>query len=209
MHNEGVHYWKVLKRGLQTIESNYDVILLDFPPSLGYFAMNGIFASDSLIIPIPPDMLDFSSAAAFFSQLADVSNMLDAKESERIEYNFVKLLMTKSPIANASVDIKTLMSKAEGPKERGNRQAKKIKALMLAAFGENLLKGEIVLSEAYKEASSNFKSIFELDATNMTCARSTLKRALESTRSAHDEIEQLIQVAMSQKIDQLEQSGDE
>src|SRR5690606_23916405 len=48
----GFRYWEQLKLGLETIKHNYDFILLDFPPSLGFLAMNGVFASDALIVPI-------------------------------------------------------------------------------------------------------------------------------------------------------------
>ncbi len=41
-----------LKRVLSDIRDDYDIILIDCPPSLGLLSINGLSASDSVIIPI-------------------------------------------------------------------------------------------------------------------------------------------------------------
>ena len=43
---------KVVKKILQPIKNSYDYICIDCPPSLGLITVNGLTASDSLIIPI-------------------------------------------------------------------------------------------------------------------------------------------------------------
>ncbi|HBP43846.1 MAG TPA: sporulation initiation inhibitor Soj [Clostridiales bacterium] len=43
---------KVIKKILQPIKNSYDYICIDCPPSLGLITVNGLTASDSLIIPI-------------------------------------------------------------------------------------------------------------------------------------------------------------
>ncbi|WP_338014413.1 ParA family protein [Deinococcus cavernae] len=42
-----------LRRALQTVNSHYDVVLIDSPPSVGKLAALGALASDLLIVPIP------------------------------------------------------------------------------------------------------------------------------------------------------------
>ena len=41
-----------LRRALQTVENEYDVVLIDSPPSLGQLAALGALASDMLIVPV-------------------------------------------------------------------------------------------------------------------------------------------------------------
>lgn len=41
-----------LKRALATLESEYDFILIDCPPSLGILTLNGLVAADEVVVPL-------------------------------------------------------------------------------------------------------------------------------------------------------------
>ena len=41
-----------LKRALETVRSQYDVILIDCPPSLELLTLNGLAAADSILVPV-------------------------------------------------------------------------------------------------------------------------------------------------------------
>ena len=196
----GYRYWEQLKIGLDTVKDNYDVILLDFPPSLGYLAINGIYASDSLLIPLPPDMLDFSSASAFFNQLFQVSHTLESETDDPIEFEFVKILMTKCE----KIDETTKGNVKDLLKDRKQREAKRMLGYMASSFQDGVLHNEILRSDAIKEAARRYKSVLELEPSKVDCTRATLKRCLESVQSAHDEIEQLMLDVFSSRLERLE-----
>ncbi len=48
-----------LKKFLTPIKAEYDVIVLDCPPTLEMMTINAFAAADSAIVPVQPDTLDF------------------------------------------------------------------------------------------------------------------------------------------------------
>jgi chromosome partitioning protein len=63
-----------LKTALKPVIKNYDVVLVDCPPSAGLLGMNALFAADDLIIPISSDYLALQSLSSFMSTLQFVEN---------------------------------------------------------------------------------------------------------------------------------------
>jgi len=79
-----------LQEGVDTLRGDYDVILIDGPPSLSVISLNILLAADSLIIPTPPRMHDFMSTVEF---LGTVAQLMDKKKYKK-KFNFVKWVVT-------------------------------------------------------------------------------------------------------------------
>jgi chromosome partitioning protein len=47
----------------------YDLVFLDTPPALGYLTINGLAASDILLVPLGASFLEFDSTGRFFDML--------------------------------------------------------------------------------------------------------------------------------------------
>lgn len=47
----------ILRRGVAPILGNYDYVLIDCPPNMGPFSLNGLAMSDGFVIPTIPDVL--------------------------------------------------------------------------------------------------------------------------------------------------------
>jgi chromosome partitioning protein len=58
-----------LKKALKQVTNNYDIVLVDCPPSAGLLGMNALFAADDLVIPISSDYLALQSLSSFMSTL--------------------------------------------------------------------------------------------------------------------------------------------
>lgn len=59
---------QTLDRILKTLDSFYDVILIDCPPALGLFTINALTAADLLIVPVATDFLSFRGAQLLLDQ---------------------------------------------------------------------------------------------------------------------------------------------
>lgn len=85
-----VAFFSELKFGIQTVSSNYDVILLDSPPALGMISINVLMAADTLLVPSAARMFDFSSTVQFFRMVRNYIRQIDPGK----EYRWISVLTT-------------------------------------------------------------------------------------------------------------------
>ncbi|BDU50307.1 ParA family protein [Haliovirga abyssi] len=77
-----------LKKKLDEIKNEYDVVLIDCPPSLGLLTLNALTASNDIIIPIQCEFY----ALEGLSQLLNTINLI--KKELNPELNIAKILLT-------------------------------------------------------------------------------------------------------------------
>jgi len=70
-----------LKNALKEVESHYDFIIFDAPPSFGLLNLNAIMAADDLLVPVLADFLSFHGLKLLFETVqsleADLGHVLD------------------------------------------------------------------------------------------------------------------------------------
>ena len=59
----------------------YDLIFLDTPPALGYLTINGLAASDILLVPLGASFLEFDSTGRFFDMLHSTFSSIEEGEN--------------------------------------------------------------------------------------------------------------------------------
>lgn len=64
-------FWDALKSFLsdERLLNDYDIILIDTPPALGYLTINALSAADILLIPVGASFIEFDSTGRFFDML--------------------------------------------------------------------------------------------------------------------------------------------
>ena len=66
----------ILARALAKVSKNYDVCLIDCPPSLSLLTVNAIAAADAVLIPTQPSGVDLRGLALFMSTLEAIQGDL-------------------------------------------------------------------------------------------------------------------------------------
>jgi len=66
-----------LRRALESIEDNYDLIILDAPPNIGLLNLNAILAVDDLLVPVLADFLSYDGLKILFETLKDIQDDFD------------------------------------------------------------------------------------------------------------------------------------
>lgn len=171
MGQSGEGDWiSLLEQGVATVEDAYDIVLFDPPPALGMISLSVLRALDGLIVPTPPAMYDFHSTSSFFRMLEEVMETVGEHLGAPVELDFVKILTSK---------------------HISGRQAHEfVRGLMAESYGNNVLVSPFVQSAEIDNASSEWKTVYDLDGP--TSSRQTYKRCLESLDSVFGEVRELI-----------------
>ncbi|MFV8598635.1 ParA family protein [Ralstonia pseudosolanacearum] len=139
MSQRGFRFWEMLSVGILPLREEFDLILFDTSPSLSQLTLNAMFAADGLLMPCPPDALDFASSVQFwgiFSELVD--SLPDAKSKS---YDFISVIYTKV---------------------QANEISRLVKTWMKQAYGAHINGIEIPESNAAKTASAQLKTVYDL-----------------------------------------------
>jgi chromosome partitioning protein len=64
-----------LKRALAKLADDFDVVIIDCPPSLGVLTLNGLTAADEVIVPLQCETLAHRGVGQFLRTVADVQQI--------------------------------------------------------------------------------------------------------------------------------------
>ncbi|WP_106743421.1 AAA family ATPase [Yoonia maritima] len=108
--------WDALSNALsgEGILDEYDIILLDTPPALGYLTINALAAADILLVPLGASFLEFDSTGRFFDMLYSTFASIEDGENTvrrrdglpemKFEWDAVRAIVTRFD-ANQQTDL--------------------------------------------------------------------------------------------------------
>ena len=163
---------------LDEIEANYDLVLIDCPPQLGFTTMSALLASTGLLITVVPSMLDVASMAQFLEMAGETIRALE-EAAGTIDWDFLKFLVAR-------------YEPTDVPQ---SQMAGFLRSILL----DQVLNTPMLKSTAISDAGMTQQTIYEIDPGQVV--RKTLDRIMESVNGVADEFEATLQAAWGRETD--------
>jgi chromosome partitioning protein len=166
---KGSLFFERLRLALNEVDGDYDVVILDTPPSLGFLTLGAIYAATGLIVTIHPAMLDVMSMSQFLLMMSDMIRVIrDAGAT--MSQDFLHYLITR-----------------HNPHDQPQAQ---VVSMLRHLFAEDVLMPTAVESTAVESAGLAKRTLYELEPGNV--GRDTFRRARESMDAVNERIVELI-----------------
>jgi chromosome partitioning protein len=81
----------VLKKAMQTLEDDYDYVLMDCPPVLGVLMVNALAAADRIVVPVQTEFL----ALKGLDRMIKTLEIMQGEQDEKFKYTIVPTMFDK------------------------------------------------------------------------------------------------------------------
>jgi chromosome partitioning protein len=154
---------------LDQVQDDYDVVVLDCPPQLGFLTLAALCAATGVIVTVHPQMLDVASMSQFLLMTNDLLQVV-REAGGHLSFDFYRYLVTRH-------------EPQDGPQT-------KVVALLRNLFGDHVLTSPMLKSAAIADAGLTKQTLYEVGRENLT--RQTYDRAAEALDLVNAEIERLV-----------------
>ena len=151
------------------IDDDFDVVVIDCPPQLGFLTMGALNAATGMVVTIHPQMVDVASMSQFLLMTSELVSVIE-DAGGKLEYDFLKFLVTR-----------------HDPRDVPEQE---IVALLRDLFGTDVFSATAWKSTAIANAGLTKQSLFELSRGSV--GRSVYERAMESINGVNEEAIALI-----------------
>ena len=164
-----------LRIGIESILKDFDVILLDPPPAMGFLGLNVMAAATGLLVPVPARQLDYLSTIHFMDTIADNIEILE-ENGTPVDYGFIRIVCS-----------------AYTPSKPGENDMWK---MMQSTYANFLLSQPILASEEIKNATQAFRSVYE---SKPSASHATYQRCRDNLDGVFNEVLQQIRAQWESK----------
>ena len=161
-----------MDEALASVADDYDVVVVDCPPSLGFLTMSALCSATAVLVTVHPQMLDVMSMCQFLIMTSDLLGVV-AGAGGNMGYDWMRYLITRY--------------------EPGDGPQNQMVSFMRSMFGDHVLNYPMLKSTAISDAGITKQTLYEVSREQFT--RTTYDRAVEALDNVNGEIEQLIRSA--------------
>lgn len=169
---DGTLFFTRVGDALAEVEGDYDVVVIDCPPQLGFLTMSALSAATAVLVTVHPQMLDVMSMCQFLLMTSNLLGVV-SEAGGSMSYDWMRYVITRY--------------------EPGDGPQNQMVSFMRSMFGEHVLNHTVLKSTAISDAGITKQTLYEIDKSQFT--RTTYERAMESLNAVNGEIEGLIQAA--------------
>jgi len=157
---------------LAEVEGDYDIVVIDCPPQLGFLTMSALSAATAVLVTVHPQMLDVMSMCQFLLMTSDLLGVV-ADAGGDMSYDWLRYVVTRY--------------------EPGDGPQNQMVSFMRSLFADHVLNHAVLKSTAISDAGITKQTLYEVEKGQFT--RATYERAIESLDAVNGEITDLIQQA--------------
>lgn len=157
---------------LAEVQDDYDVVVIDCPPQLGFLTMSALSAATAILVTVHPQMLDVMSMCQFLLMTSNLLGVV-AEAGGDMNYDWMRYVVTRY--------------------EPGDGPQNQMVSFMRSIFGEHVLNHTVLKSTAISDAGITKQTLYEVEKAAFN--RVTYERAIESLNSVNGEISDLMQRA--------------
>ena len=162
-------FFRRVARAIAEVDDDFDVVVIDCPPQLGFLTMGALNAATGMIVTVHPQMVDIASMSQFLLMTSDLISVIE-EAGGSLDYDFLRFLVTR-----------------HDPRDVPEQE---IVALMRDVFDADVLAASAWKSTAIANAGLTKQSLYEL--TRGSVGRSVYDRAMESINAVNEEIMDMI-----------------
>lgn len=166
---DGTPFFLRVAEAIESVSDNYDVVVIDCPPQLGFLTLGALCAASSVIVTVHPQMLDVASMSQFLFMASDLLAVVREAGGE-MNFDFLRYLVTR-------------YEPNDGPQAQ-------IAGFLRTQFGARVLTNAMVKSTAISDAGLTKQTLYEVSRENFS--RQTYDRAMEALTAVNAEIEALV-----------------
>ncbi|WP_076922800.1 ParA family protein [Pseudoalteromonas sp. SK20] len=146
--------YSLLNDVIKEVEDEFDIILIDTPPSLGYATFNSYFAATSIVFPLTTTENDVDATCSYFSYIREVWQLL--LDAEHDGYDFMKIMLTNHKDSATATELMSRLS---------------------TNFSQFLYSKEFKHSEAVRQSSALMSTVFDMSKSEYPKTKSTFAAA--------------------------------
>ena len=150
---------------LAEVEADYDVVVIDCPPQLGFLTMSALSAATAVLVTVHPQMLDVMSMCQFLLMTSNLLGVV-SEAGGNMSYDWLRYVVTRY--------------------EPGDGPQNQMVSFMRSMFGEHVLNHPVLKSTAISDAGITKQTLYEIEKGQVR--KSTYDRALESVNAANAEV---------------------
>ena len=169
----GAAFFARLREVLDHVADDYDVVVIDCPPQLGFLTLSALCAATGVIVTIHPQMLDVASMGQFLFMTSDLLEVV-RNAGGRLDYHFLRYLVTR-------------YEPQDGPQAQ-------VVGFLRTQFGDRVLTNAMLKSTAVSDAGLTKQTLYEI-GRNGGGSRGSYGRAIEALDAVNAEIERLVRRA--------------